>query len=460
MKTMRFFCRQHLPKWLLIGVFLYWSFGIWQGYTTANPHAYDENSEAVVLSVVDRSLRINDALSDEPELLQDLLGYQQPKEALQSARESLLYLEEKGFLQDQGERVLALLNHQLHEESDQENVGETIKRILEGEIIDAPMVSELETQLQQTSAQWWDMEFAKMVAARQSLNVFSDELQAQNAASEQLLVRAKFGSWFTWMIFLTGLVMLPMGLARLQFYLTKNQSALTVSYTHRWSISLLLFLIIATQLVSDSFIRQFTEVSLWLDARGLLKLHEFSLQVIMDFLWRMIPPVLLLVLLFRKPSLMAKGFRLWQKPDWVLIFSLYAALIICDYLLYGLLGGLVEFDPTMGLSQQEYGWQGLIFGIVSGCIFAPVAEEFVYRGFLFNTLLRKCGFWLAAFLATLIFAISHFYDLYGTISVGIFGFSTAVLYYSTRSLTNTILLHALYNFSITLPSWLIFHYPQ
>jgi membrane protease YdiL (CAAX protease family) len=89
---------------------------------------------------------------------------------------------------------------------------------------------------------------------------------------------------------------------------------------------------------------------------------------------------------------------------------------------------------------------------------APVMEELIFRGFLMNPLLRKWGFWIAAFVTTLLFAISHYYDLYGTISVGLFGFSAAAIYYLTRSLTNTIILHVIYNFTITLPAWLIFHH--
>jgi membrane protease YdiL (CAAX protease family) len=117
-----------------------------------------------------------------------------------------------------------------------------------------------------------------------------------------------------------------------------------------------------------------------------------------------------------------------------------------------------SIDPTLGIDPMEHGWRGLCYGLLSACIMAPVMEELIFRGFLMNPLLRKWGFWIAAFVTTLLFAISHYYDLYGTISVGLFGFSAAAIYYLTRSLTNTIILHVIYNFTITLPVWLIFHH--
>lgn len=98
-----------------------------------------------------------------------------------------------------------------------------------------------------------------------------------------------------------------------------------------------------------------------------------------------------------------------------------------------------------------------MYGLISACLVAPLAEEFLYRGFLFQSLWRKTGFLMAALLSSLVFSVTHFYDLYGTISVALCGMATAWLYASTRSLTNAILLHMVYNLSITIPSWLLFH---
>ena len=64
---------------------------------------------------------------------------------------------------------------------------------------------------------------------------------------------------------------------------------------------------------------------------------------------------------------------------------------------------------------------------------------------------------IAALISSAIFAILHFYDGYGLFSVGIFGLSCALLYASTGSLASCIALHLLYNSSIKLPEWLVYH---
>ena len=70
---------------------------------------------------------------------------------------------------------------------------------------------------------------------------------------------------------------------------------------------------------------------------------------------------------------------------------------------------------------------------------------------------RRFGFWISASVVSLAFALGHFYDVFGLISVGILGFAMVVIYRTTGSLTTLIALHALYNLTITLPQWLLYH---
>ena len=48
---------------------------------------------------------------------------------------------------------------------------------------------------------------------------------------------------------------------------------------------------------------------------------------------------------------------------------------------------------------------------------------------------------------------------YGLASVGIFGFTCALLYASTGSLGTVIAFHMLYNTSIKIPEWIVYHAP-
>ena len=64
-----------------------------------------------------------------------------------------------------------------------------------------------------------------------------------------------------------------------------------------------------------------------------------------------------------------------------------------------------------------------------------------------------------AVLSSAVFAMLHFYDGYGLVSVGVFGFSCALLYSGTGALATVIVLHVLYNTSIKIPEWIVYHAP-
>jgi membrane protease YdiL (CAAX protease family) len=78
---------------------------------------------------------------------------------------------------------------------------------------------------------------------------------------------------------------------------------------------------------------------------------------------------------------------------------------------------------------------------------------------LFRALRNRLGVLVAALISAVVFASLHFYDVYGLASVGIFGFTCALLYSATGSLRTTIVLHLLYNASIKIPEWIVYHAP-
>jgi membrane protease YdiL (CAAX protease family) len=75
---------------------------------------------------------------------------------------------------------------------------------------------------------------------------------------------------------------------------------------------------------------------------------------------------------------------------------------------------------------------------------APVAEEFFFRGFIFQALRRSWGVWLAAPASGVIFAAAHF-QLDKLVPLAILGTALAYVFHRTRSLYPCILLHALNN---------------
>jgi membrane protease YdiL (CAAX protease family) len=88
------------------------------------------------------------------------------------------------------------------------------------------------------------------------------------------------------------------------------------------------------------------------------------------------------------------------------------------------------------------------FGFLA-CIAAPFFEELVFRGFVFNALLRYMAAWGAVFISAVLFAFAH----WGPGSEGAIiplaagGIVLAIVYYRRRSLAASMLTHALFNSS-------------
>jgi uncharacterized protein len=75
---------------------------------------------------------------------------------------------------------------------------------------------------------------------------------------------------------------------------------------------------------------------------------------------------------------------------------------------------------------------------------APVAEEFFFRGFLFQSLRKSLGVWIAAPASGLIFGALHFAPD-KLVPLAILGTALAYVFHKTRSLWPCIMLHALNN---------------
>jgi membrane protease YdiL (CAAX protease family) len=77
-------------------------------------------------------------------------------------------------------------------------------------------------------------------------------------------------------------------------------------------------------------------------------------------------------------------------------------------------------------------------------ILVPIAEELIFRGFLYNFLKERWGVWPGVFISALVFAIIH-----GNVIVGVtaffLGIILAILYEYSHSLWTSILFHAVNN---------------
>jgi membrane protease YdiL (CAAX protease family) len=92
----------------------------------------------------------------------------------------------------------------------------------------------------------------------------------------------------------------------------------------------------------------------------------------------------------------------------------------------------------------------LWIGAATSTTLAPVSEEIVFRGWLFNGLRRRLHLWPAIILSSLAFAAIH--PSISSFTTFIFGVSAAIVYYKTQNLWASILIHALNNLLISAQS--------
>jgi membrane protease YdiL (CAAX protease family) len=98
---------------------------------------------------------------------------------------------------------------------------------------------------------------------------------------------------------------------------------------------------------------------------------------------------------------------------------------------------------------------GALIAVVSAVVIAPMIEEFVFRVFIFNALLRRMRFAPAAAISSLIFGIAHGDPLLA-VPLALGGVALATVYFRTGCYWSNVLSHALFNgFSVI--AILVFH---
>lgn len=97
------------------------------------------------------------------------------------------------------------------------------------------------------------------------------------------------------------------------------------------------------------------------------------------------------------------------------------------------------------------------FHVIGALLIAPVVEELIFRGIMLKGLLTRYSSMKAILISALIFGISHGYPLqaWGACVVGII---LGWVYYQTKSIGTTILLHSLVNLAVTTDQYVSFLY--
>src|SRR5262249_49881936 len=89
-------------------------------------------------------------------------------------------------------------------------------------------------------------------------------------------------------------------------------------------------------------------------------------------------------------------------------------------------------------------WRNRLAVIVLAVIIAPLAEEFIFRGYLYRVLRKYCGRIIAALVSSLIFAIIHLH-IPSIAGLFVLALILILIYERTSTLWAPVLMHASFN---------------
>lgn len=413
---------------------------LWDHYF-GKQEGYAPGTEEIALVKIDRDLRLADAMVDDPPWLKWLVGVDSPERAREDALGVFEKLAIDKSISAKGLEAFAIVKSV----QDRMPMRETLGIALQGLMISD--FDETSRNLANHKGTWWHAKLIDLWEQNASPSnhwrtVFGED-------SMRLRTRAVFARSGVWLLGLVGLAFIPLTLVRLKQGLKSKRKG----YGGAWPLSMGLVVFLVAILAWIGF-----NMTLEVGISQLPGLHPL-VGIFLDSTARMLPALIALGLIFRRPSHALRVMGLNRPVALKEVLGTYSILMIIDQALRWAMNYGGSNEPGGGLSLGDSGLWGLVFALVSGCVLAPVSEEIVYRGVLFSALRNRLGVISAAVLSAVVFSTLHFYDGYGLISVGIFGLSCALLYSVTGSLTTTIALHMLYNTSIKIPEWIVYHAP-
>jgi membrane protease YdiL (CAAX protease family) len=117
---------------------------------------------------------------------------------------------------------------------------------------------------------------------------------------------------------------------------------------------------------------------------------------------------------------------------------------ICVAITVAIAKAILGHQPTLPHPEQGFrgGWLialGLLLSVT-----APICEEILFRGFLFRGLRTRWGWWPAALISSLLFALAHG-SPYRLLNVFVDGLILSAIYENRKSLLTTITAHSTLN---------------
>ncbi len=215
-----------------------------------------------------------------------------------------------------------------------------------------------------------------------------------------------------------------------------------------WALVLFLILLLNGQIAAETL-----RLERWLNAEWVL---------IATYLTAGLAPLLFLWWWSREGANPAGILRfrgsIWGQLGAALMgFAIYLPLMLLSLIVVIWLAPALpseQINPLMDRSLDEMGFWMAIWMVLLAVVFAPVVEEVLFRGVLFQVLWQRTGrVWLSAVVSGFLFAVIHPQFLGGILTVTLLGVILAMVYAHTRSLLPCIVIHALNNGMATLVQW-------
>jgi membrane protease YdiL (CAAX protease family) len=101
-------------------------------------------------------------------------------------------------------------------------------------------------------------------------------------------------------------------------------------------------------------------------------------------------------------------------------------------------------QDAIRLLRKVHGGAGYLLFALTAVVIAPLVEELTFRVFIFNAVLRRAPFLVAAVCSGALFAAAHA-DLYALAPLTLGGVVLAQVYYRTRNAWCSMITHAIFN---------------
>lgn len=170
-------------------------------------------------------------------------------------------------------------------------------------------------------------------------------------------------------------------------------------------------------------------------------------------------PVVLILVFFVNPVKALRALRLGCRFDFAPVFGFFGLSIVVASLCHWLLPWGQENQMGFGVDPMTFGVAGLWHALWLGCVVAPLGEEIVFRGFLFNGIAARLGMLPGLVMSSAVFAAVHGYGWSGTASVFAGGVLASLLYRLSGSLGAPVLFHALFNLLAFSGTWITLEAP-